>query len=278
MNWMSENYDYYPPPGYRYLFTGNDVPSIDGYVDSIGIPAGIRLNIGIRDLRELLDHPEEMEEMKFIKTSAFRNVMLFIGLDLTGECNEINSGAYDFEIKALGDWIKTTSRPVFLGMGTGLDPDLTSTNPEDYSESYIRITTILRDRDIKNVRTIWPYGGTGYPGDAYVNGVSYSYSERGPEEASRQILNFAAEHNLPVFLIAAAPRYTGLNQDESLDLWENWYDPFLKHIEDHAVQIKAVSLRNVQMQEAPLIRKRWINEMKTPAWIHRTLIDLKQGE
>lgn len=293
-DWISENSQYRPPPGYRYLFAGRDPESIggledygEGYVDFIGMPSGISLNIKISELITI-ESEQELNEQQYMDNSAFRNVMLALGLDMTGELKKIIAGDYDWMIIHLGEWIRKSGRPVFLKIGYEFDSAENDYNPSDYRTAFIRITEILRENTVFNFRTLWQSSGRDevrdqllnwYPGDEYVDWLGYSYYDQDPDDAGKEILLLAAERGLPVFIADAAPRGSDTKMDDPEELWEGWYKPFFKHIADHADLIQAVSYNNSftteqedhRLQAAPLIRERWRREMKTPGWIHRTM-------
>jgi hypothetical protein len=295
-DWMSVNCQYCPPVGYRYLFAGPDKESVgglednnEGYVDFIGMPAGISMYTSLKDLQQL----------PYIDVPAFRNVMIALGLNLQDELREINAGSYDKEIRQMGKWIKASGRPVFLNIGYDFDSKGNHYEPSEYRAAFIRITNILREGDVRNFRTLWQSSGRSrpgepltswYPGDEYVDWMGYSYDHRErDEEASvglsrnepgTEMRRLASERSIPVFIWDASPRGYDAMKDESQEVWDSWYKPFFQHIEDYADLIKAVSYSNkltegndARIQAYPLIRKRWTREIRKPAWVHRTILE-----
>lgn len=299
-----ENSLFLPPPGYRYMFISTGPDELYSYIDSVGLPAGITIYTGIKDFNDIsgenIEDSTGMKGRQSLDDPALKNVMLALVLDLKGELTLVNSGGYDREIRQMGEWITNSGRPVFLIIGHGLNEPLNRGLPDQYKRAFIRITGILKSEEVSNFVTVWQPSGEieettdvmpWYPGDDYVDWMGYSYFDKETDQAGKAILTLAGEKEKPVFISASAPRGYDLGLDDPEEIWENWFEPFFRHIEDNTELINAVSYTSVfraegeneqvredtRIQAHPLIRKKWLREVSQPGWINRSAITEESG-
>ena len=153
---------------------------------------------------------------------------------------------------------------------------------------------------IDNVAFVWQSKGTGsnqailenwYPGDDLVDWCGSSYFGNPDQE----MLIFARKHNKPVFIAEATPvmESDGLFFDTDLSkpkiakhVWDAWFVPFIKTINQNKDVIKAFSYINVnwsvqpmwinnpvfkqvdsRIQESAYISEKWIEEISKPRYL-----------
>ena len=117
--------------------------------------------------------------------------------------------------------------------------------------------SIFKNQQVDNVAFVWQSKGNGsdqevlekwYPGDDIVDWCGYSYFGQPDQE----MLNFARRHQKPVFISEATPVRQTDNlyfnsdlKDTALQnqLWNEWFVPFFKTIEENSDVIKAFKNR-----------------------------------
>ncbi|GAB4177289.1 MAG: hypothetical protein Kow00108_12790 [Calditrichia bacterium] len=146
-------------------------------------------------------------------------------------------GMMDDEIERLITGLKQFAGPVFLRIGyefNGLRWN--GYLPESYKAAFRRIVNRLREENLE-VATVWNFAVEGesnymdyYPGDDVVDWWSINIFEA--DQISNPIsiafIDSARQHNKPVMIGEATPRYIGsINNSDS---WNLWFDPFFQYI------------------------------------------------
>ena len=281
-----------PEDGKILFFIGQDLEAVgglkkysDGYCDYFDMPAGITFYSNLSPGDESFGYYNKGNDgLKtkgnwgagdscgdyYLNNEKFNNALFSIGLSIVNHEKAIAKGKHDQLIIELAEWLKSTKRPVFLRIGYEFDGwDWNHYNRKHYLKSWQRIHAIFKDLKVNNVAFVWQSKGTGtnqdtleewYPGDELVDWCGYSYFGNPDTE----MLTFARKHNKPVFIAEATPvrEDDGLyfnsqltHPDIAKKLWEEWFTPFFKTINDNSDVIKAFSYINVNWPSQPM----WIN-------------------
>jgi len=287
-----KNAKFAPPNGQCLVFIGQDLEAVgglpnysNGYCDYFDMPAGVTFYNNFSPGDESFGYYNRGNDgitqidnwgagdscgQCYLEDSKFKNTAFSIGLSLVNHEKKVAKGQHDHLVKDLALWIKSTNRPVFLRIGYEFDGwDWNNYKRKHYLKAWKRIHNIFKDLNVDNVAFVWQSKGTGsgqdvledwYPGDDLVDWVGYSYFGN-PDE---QMLTFARKHNKPVFIAEATPvmETEGLflkaqltNAEVAKRMWQKWFLPFFKTINDNRDVIKAFSYINVNWPSQPM----WIN-------------------
>jgi hypothetical protein len=187
--------------------------------------------------------------------------MIAIGFPVVGEEQNIVNGLRNKGLTRVGDWIKSLApRPVFLRIGYEFDGfDWNFYVPETYVPAYRYIKNHFDAMNITNVAYVWQSKGYGlsvadhnkwYPGDDYVDWCAYSHFE----SPDGNMIKFARSKGKPVFIAEATPVFKEGNTYPDSDIkkpeiaakmWEKWFTPFFRTIEENPDVVKAFSYINV---------------------------------
>ncbi|OJJ21685.1 1,4-beta-xylanase [marine bacterium AO1-C] len=312
-----------PPQGKCLFFIGQDLGAIggladytNGYCDFFATPAGVTIytnlspgnqsygyfNKGLDGLRTKANWGAgDCWAQKYIEDTTFAHSMLAIGLSMVNHEKKVAKGTHDDLIKALGAWIKSTKRPVFLRVGYEFDGwDWNHYKRKYYLKAWKRIHSIFASMQITNVAFVWQSKGTGsnqkvledwYPGDDIVDWCAYSYFGN----PDLEMIKFARKHHKPVFIAEATPVLQTDNVYFDADLkkevvakraWQDWFEPFIRTLNKHQDVVKAFSYINVNWSVQPMwvtnptfqkvdsrievsqyISKRWKKEMAKPRYL-----------
>lgn len=310
-----------PKDGKVLVFVGQDLEALggvkqykNGYLDYFETPAGItlysNLSPGDQSYTLLLEGLDGLKTKAnwgagdtcaqyFIDDEQYNNTMLSIGLSMVNNDKYVAKGKHDKLIIELGEWIKTTKRPVFLRIGYEFDGwDWNNYKKKHFLKAWKRIYNIFRKIKVDNVAFVWQSKGTGssqkvleewYPGDEFVDWCGYSYFNNPDEE----MIQFARKHKKPVFIAEACPVlkddfgnfHADLKKSPKL-IWENWFVTFFETIEKNKDVIKAFSYINVdwksqmmwatndyfknvdsRIQKSEYITKKWLTEIAKEMYI-----------
>jgi len=310
-----------PKDGKVLVFVGQDLEALggvkqykNGYLDYFETPAGItlysNLSPGDQSYTLLLEGLDGLKTKAnwgagdtcaqyFIDDEQYNNTMLSIGLSMVNNDKYVAKGKHDKLIIELGEWIKTTKRPVFLRIGYEFDGwDWNNYKKKHFLKAWRRIYNIFRKIKVDNVAFVWQSKGTGssqkvleewYPGDEFVDWCGYSYFNNPDEE----MIQFARKHKKPVFIAEACPVlkddfgnfHADLKKSPKL-IWENWFVTFFETIEKNKDVIKAFSYINVdwksqmmwatndyfknvdsRIQKSEYITKKWLTEIAKEMYI-----------
>lgn len=281
-----------PEDGNCLVFIGQDLEAVgglknykNGYSDYFEIPAGITLytnlspnNVSYGYYNKGLDGLKNKANWGagdsfanlYLKDSTYQNSAITIGLSFVNHEKNVAKGDLDYLIEELAEWIKSTNRPIFLRIGYEFDGwDWNNYKKRHYLNSWKRIHTIFKTKLVKNVDFVWQSKGTGsgqkilkkwYPGDDLVDWCAYSYFGQPDEE----MIIFARKHKKPIFISEATPvrQIDNLYFDSDLKkeilekkIWQEWFIPFFKTINENSDVIKAFSYINSNWASQPM----WIS-------------------
>jgi hypothetical protein len=273
-----------PPEGKTILVIGQATPEIYDYSREAGTgdPGGYMTYTSIDDLNGLTrpyegtqcDDAGKVDFSGLVK--QYPRSVGQIGLGMRGELDWVNRGAFDENIRELGEIIRRANKPVFLRIGYEFDGPWNSYQPAAYVSAFQRVVSILRGETINhrainpvnNVAFVWHSAGwytfesrpiaAWYPGDNYVDwiGVSWfawsaSHENKAAEVSRSRVLDFARRHEKPVMIAESAPKkYFSPANPQS---WDGWYSKVFKWISDN--DIKAFSYINQDWNAQPM----WVN-------------------
>jgi hypothetical protein len=280
-----------PANGNCLFFIGQDLKATggldnykEGYCDSFDVPAGFTVytnfspgaqsygyiqkgNDGIKTIANW--GADDNCAQYYINDKKYENSSIAIGLSMVGHEKKVANGHLDYLIKELGEWIKKIDRPVFLRIGYEFDGwEWNHYKKKQYLAAWRHIRLLFDEMKINNVAYVWQSKGNGsnqetleqwYPGDDLVDWCAYSYFNNPDQE----MLTFARKHKKPVFIAEATPvlgegsLYSpALITDPEMakQIWEKWFIPFIKTINDNKDCIKAFSYINANWSEQPMWR------------------------
>jgi Glycosyl hydrolase family 26 len=309
-----------PEDGKVLIFAGQELEAIggtdvyrDGYFDYFPKPAGFTgytdflrnnnsfgfIHKGLDGLTSTVDWGDGPENISILLAdNDFENSCLALGLDISqGNDSLVALGKHDDLIIRLGQFLnKLGNRPVFLRVGYEFDGfDWNHYKPAHYVPAFRRVKNKLDSMGVNNVAYVWQSKGAGanrktfdefYPGDEFVDWVAYSYFS--PAEANHPMLQFAKDHQKPLFIAEATPvfpddKFVGkpldlTKQADAEFAWKEWFLPFFKTITDNK-EVKAFSYINAHWKSRPMwkensyfknidsritkndwIKKKWLDE------------------
>ena len=281
-----------PPDGKVLLFVGQDNASIggndpyhDGYVDHVGLPAGVTgyvymvegwtnrfgytYDVGSIDgLNQETTWGAGPVCMKCILDSpTFKHTIVHLSISMVdGSEAKIADGTYDYLIETLTQFLMDyQDHPFFLRIGYEFDGVRNAYNPENYKKAFRRIVDQLRAAGLKNFVTVMSSTSVSvgaatwdqyYPGDDYVDWIGYSYW--GESSDSTGTLDFARAHGKPVFIAESAPAKYYLGVADGNKVWREWFEPYFRHIQENLDVTKAVSYIDCHWEAQPMwIGRNW---------------------
>lgn len=300
-----------PEDGQRLLIMGQDLGAVgglpshnDGYVNYVDhVPAGITTYTSLNTLGGLINLENwgsgDVHAQAYLEDETFDNSSIAIGLYMVNQLDNIIAGNYDSKINQLGNWIKDSTRPVFLRIGYEFDGPWNSYNSTKFKEAWVHIVDQFDDLEVRNVAYVWQSAGINtanidrwYPGDEYVNWLGYSHFDG--QNSGQSIRTFANQHDKPIMIAEATPR-RDLKIGDGQAHWDAWFDPMFESIHNDS-RIKALAYINVNWDAQPqwsgqgwgdsrvqvneTIFQNWMNEVSNEDWIMAsdTLFDLLQLE
>ncbi|MBK9925215.1 MAG: hypothetical protein IPP66_07970 [Anaerolineales bacterium] len=245
-----------PPTGRVLLVVGQDKKSIDVYFDkTVTPPGGVAVNTnlllsGIKDLDYLAT--------KYPKST------LSVGVDLKGMLDSVAEGKADAKIDALLDKLMFYNRPVYLRLGYGFNDPANKYAPDVYVSAWKKFHERIQAKGSMNVALVWESASSCgessiadfYPGDEFVDWIGVGYGE-----CTDAVLPFAREHFKTVMVTATA---------SSTADWKEWFEPFIKFVNDNNDVVRAVIYINAGKSRIDLnedILKRWKDETKQSIWL-----------
>lgn len=287
------------PQGKTSLFLGQELGAVggfpgdhdQGYVDYVGMPAGVTIYTDLRfpfSLQQRVNFGSgDLCGPCYLNNPAFDGALLAIGLYMVGDLPAVVAGERDANIELLGNFIRTANRPVLLRIGYEFDGSWNGYDPTLYQQAFRRIMDRLRAQGVLNVAAVWQSSGSTtnkstllrwYPGDEYVDWVAYSYFKQ--SNPSGGMMAIARERGKPVMIAESTPQ-RNLSLGDPVTHWNAWFAPFFAHVHANADVIKAVAYINTRwfdqpawgvgwgdsrVQIRPEIKSRWIAEMQDPIW------------
>ena len=95
-----------------------------------------------------------------------------VGLYMVGSLDRVIGGECDDNIRRLGEWIKSSRRPVYLRVGYEFDFPANKYEPGKYVKAFRHVHDKLDDQGVSNVAYVWHSFAAGsariedwYPGD-----------------------------------------------------------------------------------------------------------------
>lgn len=315
-----------PPDGKCLVFIGQDLGAIGGlddyskgYSDFFATPAGVTVYTNLSPGNESFGYYNEGLDglakkanwgagdswaQLYLQDDTYAHSVIAIGLSMVGHEKKVAKGKHDGLIKKLGNWIKSTKRPVFLRIGYEFDGwEWNHYKKKFYLKAWKRIHSIFANMQVDNVALVWQSKGTGsgqkvleawYPGDDIVDWCGYSYFG-GPD---LEMIKFARKHGKPVFIAEATPVLQTDNLYFDTDLkkeriaktaWRDWFVPFIKTLNKYQDVVKAFSYINANWSAQPMwltnpvfqkvdariqvskyITKKWTQEINKPRYLKAT--------
>ncbi len=302
---------YEPADGKILVFAGQDNEAVggndrfrDGYVDHIGVPAGITHYIGFNRDNETgpmagLNVESDWQAgpmclKYYLESAVLKDAIVHLSIAMPDSEGEVARGVYDTQIAEIGEFMETYRHRAFmLRIGYEFDGSWNHYDSTAFKFAYRRIVDRLRQKGLTNFALclassspVVPYQlwQNYYPGDDYVDWLGYSYWEGSFSADTSAALIFAKDKNKPIFIAEITPRGHFLNQEDGEALWNTWYKTFFEHIEQNRDQIKAISYINAnwdaqlmwkgngwgdtRLQINPHIKKRWLDEIAEAQYVN----------
>lgn len=255
------------------VFVGQDNYSVGrngkyrtGYVDKVGVPAGITHyiyfspgwtnNSGVtfpKDKVAGLNYGMDwgagyMSLRDYLESKILDQCLVHVSISMEGNNEDkVASGELDYMIEELALFLKEFSdRKFLIRIGYEFDGPWNDYDAGNFKKAFIRIVDHLNERKLTNFSTVMASYGrakdgvweTYYPGDKYVDWIGYSYFEHG---AGSRALAFARQKNKPVFIAEAAPRGFRFHMQNGEHIWEAWFKGFFAHVESNLDVVNAIS-------------------------------------
>ena len=212
----------------RLLFIGQDLTSINGYLDSCkGCPKPdgyiAYLSLGTLTQKDFYGGLGYTKNRKHYKSNVdwgagplnayslaneYRENHLQIGLYMVDQTRKIFQGKLDRDIKHLGDFFNEFPKSTFyLRIGYEFDGNWNKYDPREYIQAYQYIVDFLKKRNVNNVKYVWHASASPiddiiegykedlmryYPGDQYVDWMAISWflpPSIGPKGSSQKELS-----------------------------------------------------------------------------------------
>lgn len=282
-----------PEDGKTLLIIGQDTKSIKTYIKRIKVaPSGIMMytNLYLGGMTSPIDYGSGENDFQYWSKQN-PDLIIQIGLHLSGVLYEANLGYKDQNIDMMAKTIKNAGNPVFLRIGYEFDSDWASLNPDEYKKAFIRIVNRFRALAVDNVAFVWhswgiePYKNYTidmfYPGDEYVDWCAVSFFKTNADKPRAKMVEFAQQHNKPLMIAESCP-LKFYHDTQNNQYWYTWLEKVFRFIEDN--DVKAFSYINVnweshdmwkgknfgdtRLQKYKKIKQLWKNEITKDRYIH----------
>ena len=281
-----------PPPGKVLVLAGQDNSSVggnspynDGYVENVGLPAGVTTYVymvegwtnrfGYRFDTGSIDGLNKERYWGggpacarcYLESPTFSHAIIHLSVAMVDNSEDrIAEGSYDYLIDELARFLaEFDDHPFFIRIGYEFDGLRNEYDPEHYRRAFRRIVDKLRGAGLTNFVTVMSATSASvdpavweayYPGDSYVDWVGYSYW--GSEIESTGSLDFARAHNKPVFIAESGPVANYLSVADGPTVWQAWFEPYVAHIRANLDVIKAISYINCYWESQPMwVGRNW---------------------
>ncbi|MDG2012901.1 MAG: glycoside hydrolase family 3 N-terminal domain-containing protein, partial [Pirellulaceae bacterium] len=304
-----------PPAGKILVFAGQDNASVggtanyqNGYVDNIGIPAGITHYVyfsegwtnafgrtfatgqvaGLNSETEWASGP--MHQKAYLDSSVLDPCVMHVSIAMEGNCEDkVADGSFDHLINEFVQFIADhPDHPFLIRIGYEFDGSWNDYDPENFKKAFRRIVDALRAARLTNYATVFASSSSVKPGqfEEYDPGADYydwvGYSWWGGDKDALPALAFARKVGKPVFVAEATPRGHFFNLEKPEAIWNEWFVKFFDHIEKNRDVIRAVSYINAdwdaqdmwdgwgqtRIETVPLIKQRWLEKMADPMFVN----------
>ena len=279
------NGKYSPPEDNILVFIGQDNESVggskkwsNGYLDTIGVPAGIthyvyftegkKNRFGFSFSKGDVDGLNKettwgggpMCMRCYLESELVKGTVIHLSISMEFDDEElVAKGKHDHNIKELAKFLKEFSDyPFLIRIGYEFDGPWNHYKAEPFKKAWRRIVDKLRKENVTNFATVmasWTMLAKKslweeyWPGDDYVDWIGYSYWSGG--DVSSETLDFAREKGKPAFIAEASPRGFFLNLLNGM-VWHDWYDHFFNHVEKNKDVIRAISYINANWEGQPM--------------------------
>jgi len=296
------------------IFIGQDNESVggnnrfsDGYVDHIGVPAGITHYIGLDSLDEDghlpgLDveadwHAGPMSLKYYLDSPLLQEAVVHLSIAMVGVEDKVARGEHDDVIKHIAEFLKKyPHHPYLIRIGYEFDGSWNHYEAEHFKGAWKRVVDVLKAEGVPDFATVFGSSTPGlayetweayYPGVDYVDWVGYSYFWTPPDTMKLHGLDFARANQHPVLMAECAPRGKFIGQDSAETLWSEWFGPVFEHIEKNQDVIKGFAYINCNWQSQVMwqnsslvwgdtrvqmdstIHARWDAKMSLPMYINQ---------
>ncbi|MDG2104643.1 MAG: glycoside hydrolase family 3 N-terminal domain-containing protein [Pirellulaceae bacterium] len=304
-----------PPSGKVLVFTGQDNASVggtaeyqNGYVDNIGVPAGITHYVyfsegwtnafgrtfapgqvaGLNSETEWASGP--MHQKAYLDSSILDPCVMHVSIAMEGNCEDkVADGSFDHLINEFVQFVKDhPDHPFLIRIGYEFDGSWNKYDPENFKKAFRRIVDSLRAAQLTNYATVFASSSSVKPGqfEEYDPGADYydwiGYSWWGGEKDGSPALEFARKVGKPVFIAEATPRGHFFNLENPQEVWNEWFVKFFDHIEENRDVIRAISYINAdwdaqdmwdgwgqtRIETVPLLKQRWLEKMADPMFVN----------
>jgi len=304
-----------PPAGKVLVFAGQDNASVggngayrDGYVDNVGVPAGITHYVyfsegwtnkfgrafnsghvaGLNTETEWAAGPMCLKA--YVESPILDRCVFHVAISMEGNCEDkVADGSFDPLIREFVMFIKShPEHPFLIRIGYEFDGSWNDYDPENFKKAFRRIVDALRAEKLDNFATVLASSSIVKasqfeeydPGADYYDWVGYSWW--GGERDGQAALDYARKVGKPVFIAESTPRGHFFDKEDHREIWNSWFESFFKHIEANQDVVRAVSYINcdwdaqdmwtdwgqTRIETAPLIKQRWQEKMADPAFIN----------
>jgi len=304
-----------PASGKVLVFAGQDNASVggtgkfrDGYVDNVGTPGGITHYVyfsegwtngfgrtfakgevaGLNRETEWASGP--MHQKAYLDSATLKRCVMHVSIAMEGNCEDkVADGSFDHLIAEFVDFVAAyPDRPFLIRIGYEFDGSWNDYDPENFKLAFRRIVDALRARKLENFATVFASSSSVKvgqfaeydPGSEYYDWVGYSWW--GGEKDGQPALEFARSVGKPVFIAEATARGHYFDKEDAGSVWNDWFNPFFKHIDDNLDVIRAVSYINAdwdsqemwdgwgqtKLESSPLLKQRWLRRMADPMFIN----------
>ena len=270
-----------PPPGKILVFAGQDNESTggtlkhrNGYVDNIGIPAGITHYVyfaegwtnkfghtfargkvdGLNSETEWAAGP--MNQKAYLDSPTLDRCVMHLSISMEGNSEDkVADGSYDYLIEELVDFVRDhPDHPFLIRIGYEFDGSWNNYDTKNFKGAFRRIVDALQKAKLTNFATVYASssGATKEQFEQYDPGAEYydwvGYSWWGGEHDGQAALNFARKLNKPVFIAEATPRGHFFDREDPQEVWNSWFKKFFGHIEENKDVIRAISYINANWE------------------------------
>ncbi len=253
-----------PPDRKILLIVGQDIKNIDEYLDAVKIvPGGFSVYTSAEfaeGLEKADDNGGGVQHAQSL-VDNYPNTTILLAIYMVDMEEKVYSGDVDESLDRIGNWIKSTRRPVYLRIGYEFDYPENGYEPEKYVRAYRYIVDRFRRMEIYNIAYVWHSYASEvkrphldwYPGDDYVDWFGISYFEQS-HEMMNQFAGLAKEKKKPLMIAEASPWYLSTNKSD--EAWKKWFLPFFDFI--HKNDVKLVAYINCDWDKIPLFEsKAW---------------------
>ena len=306
-----------PPPGKVLVFAGQDNKSVggtlkyrDGYVENIGVPAGITHYVyfaegwtndfnrtfavgkvdGLNSETEWAAGP--MNQKAYLDSPVLDRCIMHLSISMEGNSEDkVADGSYDHLIAELVDFIaKYSDHPFLIRIGYEFDGSWNKYDPKNFKLAFQRIVKALQAAKLTNFAIVYasssmakPEQFTEYdPGSEYYDWVGYSWW--GGDDDGQAALDFARKVKKPVFIAEATPRGIFFDREDPEKIWNSWFTKFFNHIEENKDVVRAISYINAdwdsqdmwdgwgqaKLETSAYLKSKWLEKMAEPQFINAT--------